>query len=62
MIDGREYWISGWIKKNDKGEPWLSLSFKAKDQKQAQRNGVARTQSDQDDGADDGWSDQTIPF
>jgi hypothetical protein len=30
MIGGVEYWVSGWIKKNDRG-PWLSLSFTPKD-------------------------------
>ena len=30
LIGGREYWVSGWIKKGAKG-PFLSLSFKPKD-------------------------------
>lgn len=29
-IDGAEFWISGWKKKNDDGY-WLSLSFQRKD-------------------------------
>jgi hypothetical protein len=29
-IDGREYWISGWMKENDRGK-WYSLSFQPKD-------------------------------
>ncbi len=29
-IDGRDYWISGWQKSNDRGS-YYSLSFKAKD-------------------------------
>jgi hypothetical protein len=36
MVDGREYWISGWLKKTQDGTPWLSLSVKPKE-KQAQR-------------------------
>ena len=31
MIDGVEYWISGWIKSGNKGQ-FLSLAFKRKDQ------------------------------
>lgn len=29
-IDGVEYWVSGWLKKTSKGDPFLSLSFKRK--------------------------------
>lgn len=31
LIEGVEYWISGWVKDGDDGK-WLSLSFKPKDQ------------------------------
>ena len=30
VIGGKEYWISGWRKENDKG-PWTSLAFKPKE-------------------------------
>jgi len=30
LIDGREYWVSGWLKKTKDGKPFLSLSFKPK--------------------------------
>ena len=30
LIDGKEYWVSGWIKDGKKGK-WLSLAFKPKD-------------------------------
>lgn len=30
LIDGVEYWVSGWIKDGKKGK-WLSLAFKRKD-------------------------------
>ena len=36
MIDGREYWVSGWLKKDKNGKPWLSLAFKLKGEKQLQ--------------------------
>lgn len=31
MVDGREYWINGWLKKTQDGTPWLSLAVKPKD-------------------------------
>ncbi len=31
MVDGIEYWISGWVKKDKNGNPWMSLAFKRKD-------------------------------
>lgn len=31
MIDGVEYWVSGWIKNGKSGKPFMSLSFKKKD-------------------------------
>jgi hypothetical protein len=30
-VDGREFWISGWVKTSKKGAKYLSLSVKAKD-------------------------------
>ena len=29
-VDGKEYWINGWLKKTQEGKPWLSLSVKPK--------------------------------
>jgi hypothetical protein len=31
LIDGTEYWVSGWLKKSKDGKPFLSLAFKPKD-------------------------------
>lgn len=31
-IDGVDYWISGWMKENERGK-WYSLSFKVKEEK-----------------------------
>lgn len=31
-IDGKEYWVNGWIKQDRNGKAWLSLSFKPKEQ------------------------------
>lgn len=30
-IDGVEYWVSAWTKKDKNGNPWQSLSFTRKD-------------------------------
>ena len=32
LIDGVEYWVSGWLKKTKDGKPFLSLAFKSKQQ------------------------------
>ncbi|HEX3156740.1 MAG TPA: hypothetical protein VHV32_19075 [Candidatus Angelobacter sp.] len=34
MIDGKAYWVSGWLKDGKRGQ-FLSLSFKPKDEKPA---------------------------
>jgi len=33
LIDGVEYYISAWTKKDNNGNPWQSLAFKRKDAK-----------------------------
>lgn len=30
LIDGEEYWVSGWIKEGARGK-WMSLAFTSKD-------------------------------
>lgn len=35
MIDGVEYWISGWNKKTQEGKNWRSLAFTRKDNQRA---------------------------
>jgi hypothetical protein len=37
-IDGVEYWVNGWLKKTKDGKPYLSLSFKPKEQRRAVYN------------------------
>jgi cytochrome b involved in lipid metabolism len=44
-INGKEYWISGWMKEKD-GEPYMSLAFKPKDAKPAEK---PRSSRDADD-------------
>jgi hypothetical protein len=31
MVEGKEFWISGWTKERQNGEKWISLSFKPKE-------------------------------
>lgn len=31
IIDGRAYWVNGWLKKDKNGKQYLSLAFKPKD-------------------------------
>ena len=47
LIDGKEYWVSGWIKDGAKGK-WMSLAFKPKDGKKepAKRGSVHEMESD----------------
>lgn len=35
MVEGKTYWINGWLRKTDAGVPWLSLSVKPKEGAQA---------------------------
>lgn len=55
MIDGVEYWVSGWIKKGAKGQ-FMSLAFKRKGQAQRPDPISSGRQSINDDMNDD------IPF
>ena len=52
MIDGVQYWVSGWIKSGAKGQ-FLSLAFKKKEKQQAAQRveggGSARIQDDMND-------------
>ena len=34
-IEGREYWLSGWVNHNDDGTKWISLTAEAKVEKEA---------------------------
>lgn len=68
MIDGKMYWVNGWIKKSDNGQ-WLSLAFKLMEEhgqeNQARRqpqqnkptNKAKQTAPPQDDGDPD-----NVPF
>lgn len=33
LIDGVEYWVNAWTKKDKNGNPWQSLAFRRKEEK-----------------------------
>lgn len=47
-INGVDYWISGWLKKGDKG-PFLSLAFKPKEGKSEPKRKTATDKDFEDD-------------
>jgi hypothetical protein len=55
VIDGTEYWVSGWLKKTKDGKPFLSLSFKPKDTETKPKDGGLSGKTTADDLGD-------IPF
>ena len=55
MIDGKEYWLSGWTKEKSDGEKWISLAAKPKGPRQTDTRQPATTGSAFDD-------DESIPF
>jgi hypothetical protein len=48
MIDGVEYWMDAWTKKDKNGNPWQSVSFKRKDKQAGPKRAPA---VDEDDAA-----------
>ena len=52
LIDGVEYWVSGWTKERDNGDKWISLAFKVKESKPQNQQGAKRSQK----------ADADIPF
>lgn len=55
-IGGVDYWVSGWIKQDRNGKPYMSLAFKPKDEKRTQPASTARPSLKDDMDGD------TIPF
>lgn len=45
MIDGREFWVSGWVKNGNKG-PFMTLAFKPKDGKEQRPAPVRQAPAD----------------
>jgi hypothetical protein len=56
MIDGREYWVSGWVKTDKNGKPWMSMAFKPKGDVVKPTDGKMRPRKDELDDGD------AIPF
>lgn len=59
MIDGKQYWISGWVKDGRDGSRFFSLAFKpkmAREHQGASQNPPAQKAAQRDD------FDQDIPF
>ena len=48
-VDGVDYWISGWLKKDKNGNPFLSLSVNPKEEKPRQSSAPTRKSRPQDD-------------
>jgi hypothetical protein len=46
LIDGVEYWVSGWTKEKTDGDKWISLAFKAKEQKPQAKKPAAKPEVD----------------
>ena len=46
LIDGVEYWVSGWIKETKGGDKWLSLAFKPKEEAPRKPPGARRAPAD----------------
>ena len=46
-IDGRAYWVAGWLKENDRGK-FYSLSFTAKDEQPSAKPTAAKPELDDD--------------
>lgn len=64
-IGGVDYWVSGWVKQDRNGKPYLSLAFKPKDETRTQsgnetaQSGSARKPEMAGAGRD---MDDEIPF
>lgn len=58
MIDGKEYWVSGWVNTSAKGTKYMSLKFSAKDE--VQQQGMAQAQKAAQPKAEE--FDEDIPF
>jgi uncharacterized protein (DUF736 family) len=38
MIDGREYWLSAWLKRSQGGKPFMSIAAKPKEEQPRQQS------------------------
>lgn len=56
-VDGREFWVSSWIKTSKKGQKYMSLSVSAKDENKTSRQEYSDKNQEPAPDFDDG-----IPF
>lgn len=56
LIDGRDYWVNGWVKRSKDGKRYLSLSFRLKEQRRDNTRTSRQTPSYQEE------MDDEIPF
>jgi uncharacterized protein (DUF736 family) len=49
LIDGRDYWVSGWKKQTKDGDAYLSLSFRLKDEMPAKASSSKPSHKSADD-------------
>jgi len=47
-VEGVDYWISGWMKKDKEGKPYLSLSIKPKEEQPRQSSAPTRKSKNDD--------------
>lgn len=56
-IGGHDYWISGWVKKDKNGNPYMSLAFKPKESRDRNPTSQKEDRAKNDDDMGD-----SIPF
>lgn len=57
MIDGKQYWVSGWVNTSKTGNKYMSLKFTAKDEVQSKGVNQAKAAVQQSE-----EFDEDIPF
>lgn len=59
-VDGREYWLSAWLKASDKAGKYFSLAVKPKDEQPKQADAPTKAQNVPKSFAD--FKDDPLPF
>lgn len=66
LIDGKEYYVSGWINKDRNGAPYLKLAFTARDDAQQyprdQQSVSSRPKQPAPFGDEQHFTDDDVPF
>lgn len=61
MVEGKEYWLSGWTKDGEKGR-WISLALKPKEEQPQQKRQERTSYDEPDKGGASAYLDDDIPF